>query len=41
MDFVSDQLYDGRKLRVLTLIDRFTRERPSIWFNRACEVMMW
>ena len=26
MDFVSDQLYDGKRFRVLTLIDLFTRE---------------
>jgi putative transposase len=26
MDFVSDALYDGRRLRLLTIIDLFTRE---------------
>jgi putative transposase len=26
MDFVSDQLFDGRKFRVLTLVDNFSRE---------------
>ncbi|MCG8429007.1 MAG: DDE-type integrase/transposase/recombinase, partial [Chromatiales bacterium] len=26
MDFVSDQLHDGRKLRVLTVVDTYTRE---------------
>ena len=26
MDFVSDQLFDGRRLRVLTLVDNHTRE---------------
>jgi len=26
MDFVADQLHDGRKIRVLTVIDTFTRE---------------
>jgi putative transposase len=35
MDFVSDQLYDGRKLRALTLIDRFTRECLSIWVDQS------
>lgn len=30
MDFVSDQLYDGRKLRALTLIDAHTRECLAI-----------
>ncbi len=35
MDFVSDQLYDGRKLRALTLIDAFTRECLSIWVDQG------
>lgn len=26
MDFVADQLHDGRRLRILTIIDTFTRE---------------
>lgn len=26
MDFVSDQLFDGRRFRTLTLVDKFTRE---------------
>lgn len=26
MDFVSDQLVDGRRFRVLTIVDNFTRE---------------
>ena len=26
MDFVADQLHDGRKLRVLTVVDIYTRE---------------
>ena len=30
MDFVHDQLYDGRKLRILTVIDAFTRYVPTI-----------
>jgi putative transposase len=30
MDFMSDALADGRKLRVLTVIDLFTRESPAI-----------
>jgi hypothetical protein len=25
MDFVHDQLFDGRKIRVLTIVDPFTR----------------
>ena len=30
MDFVSDQLYNGRKLRFLTIVDNFTRVSPLI-----------
>jgi putative transposase len=30
MDFVHDQLYDGRKVRILTVIDAFTRYVPAI-----------
>jgi len=26
MDFVADQLVDGRQIRVLTIVDNFTRE---------------
>jgi len=30
MDFLSDQLFDGRRIRVLTIIDTFTRLSPAI-----------
>ena len=30
MDFVHDQLFAGRKIRVLTMIDTFTRYSPAI-----------
>lgn len=30
MDFVSDALFDGRRLRLLTIIDRFARESLGI-----------
>ena len=30
MDFVHDQLFDGRKTRVLTMVDAFTRYSPAI-----------
>ena len=30
MDFVSDQLYDGRRIRVLTLVDNHTRENLAL-----------
>lgn len=30
MDFMSDSLYDGRRFRVLTVVDNMTRESPVI-----------
>lgn len=30
MDFVHDQLFDGRKIRALTVVDTFTRLSPAI-----------
>ena len=30
MDFISDQLWQGRRFRVLTLVDLFTRECPVL-----------
>lgn len=30
MDFVSDTLFDGRRLRALTVVDAFTREALAI-----------
>lgn len=30
MDFVHDQLYDGRRLRILTVVDAYTRYVPAI-----------
>src|SRR3954469_24584236 len=30
MDFVHDQLFDGRKIQVLTVVDTFTRLSPAI-----------
>lgn len=35
MDFVSDQLYDGKRFRALTLIDTYTRECLVIYSNRS------
>jgi putative transposase len=29
MDFMVDQLFDGRKLRVLTIVDNFSRVSPA------------
>ena len=30
MDFLHDQLFDGRNIRVLTIVDTFTRLSPAI-----------
>ena len=30
LDFVADQLQDGRRFRALTIVDVFTRESPAI-----------
>lgn len=35
MDFMSDELYDGRPIRLLTLVDNFTRESPALWVDRS------
>jgi putative transposase len=30
MDFLSNQLFDGRKIRILTIVDNFARLPPAI-----------
>jgi putative transposase len=35
MDFMSDSLYDGRRFRVLTLVDNMSRESPIIAAERS------
>ena len=30
VDFMSDELFDGRRIRLLTIVDNFTRESPAI-----------
>ena len=35
MDFMSDSLYDGRRFRVLTLVDNMSRESPYIAVERS------
>ena len=35
MDFVSDALFDGRRIRALTLVDNFTREALAIVVDRG------
>lgn len=35
MDFVHDQLFDGRPFRMLTVVDQFSRQSPSIEPRRS------
>lgn len=35
MDFMSDSLYDGRRFRVLTLVDNMSRESPALAVGSA------
>lgn len=35
MDFVSDQLYDGKRFRALTLIDTYSRECLDIYTDKS------
>lgn len=30
MDFMSDELFDGQRIRILTIVDHFTRESPAV-----------
>jgi putative transposase len=42
MDFVHDQLFDGRKIRILTIVDTFTRLAPAIEVRQSykgCDVV--
>jgi hypothetical protein len=36
MDFVHDQLATGRKLRVLTIVDTFSRSNRSTMYRSSC-----
>ena len=35
MDFVADNLFDGRKLRMLTVVDCYSRESLAIYVGRS------
>jgi putative transposase len=35
MDFVADKLFDGRKLRMLTVVDCYTRESLGIHADQS------
>lgn len=42
MDFMSDQLFDGHRIRLLTIVDNHTRESLAIHVSqriRGCEVV--
>lgn len=30
LDFMSDQLFDGQRIRILTIVDAFTRLSPAV-----------
>ena len=35
MDFVSDQLYNGKRFRALTVLDTFSRESLAIYVGKS------
>ena len=35
MDFVSDQLYNGKRFRALTVLDTFSRESLAIYVDKS------
>jgi putative transposase len=39
MDFVSDQLFDGRRIRVLTIVDNHTRESLALHVDQRVRGM--
>ncbi|MBU2137092.1 MAG: transposase family protein, partial [Alphaproteobacteria bacterium] len=42
MDFLPDQLFDGRKIRILAIIDTFSRCSPALdpgFAYKACDVV--
>ena len=34
MDWMCDELFDGRRIWVLTIVDNFSRVSPGIWVGR-------
>jgi hypothetical protein len=36
MDFLSDQLFDGRKIRMLTIVDAYSKVSPAIDVRDRC-----
>ena len=41
MDFLSDQLFDGRKIRVLTIVDAYSKVSPAIDVATVTPARMW
>jgi putative transposase len=42
MDFMSDALYDGQRIKLLTLVDNFTRESLAIEVAGALvDTVLW
>ena len=41
MDFVSDQLFDGKKFRALTVVDNFSRKCPVIEVGQSLKGTVW
>ncbi len=41
MDFMADQLIDGRRIRVLTIVDNFSRVSPLIGVDFRYKCVMW
>ena len=41
MDFVADNLFNGRRIRALTVVDNFSRECVAIEVVRDFAVTMW
>jgi len=35
MDFVADQLFDGRKFRILTIVDNFSKKCPGLFAGQS------
>ena len=40
MDFMSDQLFDGRCIHILTIVDAFSRLVNDNWFRRQRQLKM-
>lgn len=37
MDWMYDEFFDGRRLRVLTIVDNLSRVGPGIWVGRQAK----